>query len=142
MVVLPPPSTVIPFPVTVPLDAELTAFCTSLCEQVAALMVVAWAGRHQHKTRATMICILIEDHLGTLQEQRVAAIPSFERNKPEYPSISASGKGIASKHRPRLLPALDFPRSDFSPEISSVPRAFILTLLATPAPYSVSFQET
>src|SRR6266571_8228842 len=94
MVVLPPPSTVIPFPVTVtldahatthgpgtrtvsPLDAELTAFCTSLCEQVAALMVVAWAGRHQNKRRATMICILIEDHLGTLKEQRVAAIPSF-----------------------------------------------------------------
>jgi len=96
-----------------PVLAELIAVCTSDCEQEAALIVLAWAGRHQNKANAMMICTFIGDHLRSHQGER-----------------------IAGDCNSRLLPIIGFPRRSFCPDFSPVPRTLILP---TPTPYSVGF---
>jgi len=136
MVAVPPPFTVIPFvlgTVTVPppheqvppgtttvspLTAELTAFCTSVCEQEAAVMVLARAGRHQNKASEMMICTFTGDHLRAPQDEL-----------------------IVGNWSPRLLPIMGFPCPNFCPELSSVPRTLILRVPPTPTPYSVGLRK-
>ncbi len=145
MVVFPPPSRVIPTePVMVtfdhdavqgpgvltvsPLEAEFIAACTSVCEHVAAVMVLAREGRQQNKAKPIMISTLIEDHLGNSQRTGVTASASFGRDNPEYLSIGARSSGIARKCWSRFLTVPVVACSDLCPQIEPAPRTFILGL--------------